>query len=113
MFTATVVAPWAVSLKKSEKFQEVALPGGLGLASLVALVAAVALKRMEGVRGTLITLMYVLLAGSIGWNLSKAQASGDKKAASTVDAAVHKGWGMYSVILLFLVTLFDLSSQFS
>jgi hypothetical protein len=143
--TAVSVVPWAATRKNGvpENRKNAALPSGLAAAAGVCLlVAALGTSgglasngrtlptKADSLLGVIITLMYVLISGSIGWHGAKASGTsgyasgGNGGSGTTTDApssqpapaapsnrGLHKGWAVYSVMILLLLTLFDLISQ--
>jgi hypothetical protein len=112
VLTLTSVVPWAATLKKPDsRGKQLALPMGVGVAACLCLLAAMVGTNKGGTSsallGAIITLMYVLISSSIGWHMGKASA-----APPSGTAGLHKGWAIYSAIILLLLTLFDAVSQF-
>ena len=103
VLTLAVILPYAAAARTKKDFL---FPGGLGLAALICLASssfgelADKITRNDSIRATLITLMYVMISGSIGWHGAKAKKE-----------PLHKGWAVYSTMLLVLLTFFDASSQ--
>jgi hypothetical protein len=107
VLTLVSVVPWASTLKKpTSSGKQMSLPLGITAAAVICLLAAMIgnnkTTMSESLLGAIITLMYVLLSGSIGWHRAKATGP---------TAALHNGWALYSTIILLLLTLFDVISQ--
>jgi hypothetical protein len=112
VLTLTSVVPWAATLKKPDsRGKQLALPMGVGVAACLCLLAAMVGTNKDGTNsallGVIITLMYVLISSSIGWHMGKAST-----APASGTSGLHKGWAIYSTIILLLLTLFDAVSQF-
>ena len=107
VLTLVSVVPWAATLKKpTSPGKQLSLPLGITAAATICLLAAMIGTNKVGtgasLLGAIITLMYVLLSGSIGWHRAKATGP---------TAALHNGWALYSTVILLLLTLFDVISQ--
>ena len=105
--TVASYTPWMVALKKDKKSGGAkALPLAGLLFAVVTLLGSVAFaqfgdkKWSASLQGALITLMYVFIAGSMGYNGAQAKTNPSAK-----------GQTIYMLALLILLTLFDVTGS--
>ena len=109
VLTVASYTPWMIALKKDPKSGgSKALPLSGLLFAVVTLIGSLALasqgsgldKFSAGLQGGLITLMYVFIAGSMGYNGAQAKTNPSAK-----------GQTIYMLALLVLLTIFDVAGS--